>query len=67
MVEICCGILANLYSCSALVPHLLAHTGLIEAAAALMLELTDPPALAELCRLMTAALSTPQVRPATVV
>lgn len=62
MVEICCGILANLYSCPALVPQLLAYADLTEAAAALMLELTDPPALSELCRLLTAALSvTPQV------
>jgi hypothetical protein len=59
--EVCCGILANLYSNPGLVPQLLAHKGLTEAAAALMVELTDPAALSELCRLLTAALFSREV------
>jgi hypothetical protein len=61
VVEICCGILANLYSFSSLVPQLVAAEGLSAAVVALTGELTDPAALAELCRLFAAALSTPQV------
>lgn len=60
MAEICCGILANLYSAPAVIPQLVAQTELTAAVAALFVSLTDPPALAELCRLLTAALSTPQ-------
>lgn len=61
IVEICCGIMANLYSNPAIVPQLVAHTRLSEAAAALLLELTDPAALSELCRLLTAALFSREV------
>jgi len=63
MAEICCGILANLYSAPAVIPQLVAQTDLTAAVAALFMSLTDPPALAELCRLLTAALSTPQASP----
>jgi hypothetical protein len=62
VVEICCGILANLYSTPAAVPMLVSCTDLTQSLAVLMLGVTDPPVLSELCRLLTAALSCPEVR-----
>ena len=61
IVEICCGILANLYSSPGLVQHLVAHAELMAAVGDLLMELEDPPALSELCRLLTAAMSTQEV------
>lgn len=61
VVEVCCGILGNLYSAPSLVPRLVVEEGLTAAVAALIGELADPGALSELCRLLAAALSSPQV------
>jgi hypothetical protein len=64
LAELCCGILANLYGWPALAPSLAAAADLT----AVLLQLFDggalgdPLALAELCRLLAAALSTHEVR-----
>lgn len=61
VIELCCGIIANLYSTPAVVQQLVSQTELTAAVAALLTELEDAPALSELARLLTAAVSTPQV------
>jgi hypothetical protein len=62
VLELCCGMLANLHSLPVLAATLAAQADVTALLLQLLPVVEDPPALSELCRLLTAALATPEVR-----
>lgn len=61
MLELCFGILANLYAFPEAVHQLVADDAVLLDMLNILVSIDDPPALSELCRMLTSALSSAKV------